>query len=69
MFGGASAGDLMQHATVSLVALGALGVVLRRVLGVFEPRPPAGQAGAAGGPHAAGPACSHCAANKPPQRP
>ena len=46
----------VQHATVSAVALGALAVVLRRVLGVFEKRP-AGQSGAA-----AAPGCSHCAA-------
>jgi hypothetical protein len=55
----ASLGDLVQHVTVTAVALGALGVVLRRVLGVFETRP-----SAAGRPSgsAATPACSHCAA-------
>jgi len=50
----ASIGDLLQHATVTAVALGALGVVLRRVLGVFETRP--------AGPAAPSPGCSHCAA-------
>ena len=37
----ATVNDFVQHAVVSVVALGALGVVLRRVLGVFERRPPA----------------------------
>ena len=49
----ASVGNLLQHATVTAVALGALGVVLRRVLGVFGTRP--------AGPAASAPACSHCA--------
>lgn len=56
----ASVGDLVQHATVTAVALGALGVVLRRVFGVFGKHPaPAAGAGSAGVPGA--PACSHCA--------
>ena len=48
-----------QHLTVSVVALVALGVLLRKVLGFFSTRgtaPPA-----AGAPHTAGPSCSHCA--------
>lgn len=57
----ASVGDLLQHATVTAVALGALGVVLRRVFGVFGRRPaPAAGAGSAG--ISGSPACSHCAA-------
>lgn len=42
---------VLQHLTVSLVALGAAGVVARKVLGVFQkPRTPSG------GAHA----CDHC---------
>jgi hypothetical protein len=44
---------MLQHATVTVVAIGALGVVVRRVLGVFERRPV--------GPAAPSPGCSHCA--------
>lgn len=58
-------GDLVQHATVCLVALAALAVIVRRVLGVFETRP-AGR-GSAGGPGAA-PACSHCASGHAAQK-
>ena len=54
----ATVNGFVQHAVVSAVALGALGVVLRRVLGVFERRPPASPAGMAQG----APGCSHCAA-------
>lgn len=50
----AGIGELVQHVTVTAVAIGALGVVLKRVLGVFETRP--------AGPAAPSPACSHCAA-------
>ena len=35
----ATVNGFVQHAVVSAVALGALGVVLRRVLGVFETAP------------------------------
>jgi hypothetical protein len=66
MGGAAPLGELVQHAAVSVVALGALAVVLRRVLGVFESRPAAAP-GSAGTPHAGGPSCSHCAANTTPQ--
>ena len=59
----AGLGNLVQDATVSRVALGALAIVLRRVLGVFETRP-SGSPAPGGGPHAGGPSCSHCAANK-----
>jgi len=52
--------QLAQHVTVGIVALVAFAVVVRRVLGVFER--PGGQASSPGAPHAAGPACSHCAA-------
>ena len=54
----ATLNDVLQHALVSVVALGALAVVLRRVLGAFERRPPASSAGTATG----APGCSHCAA-------
>ncbi len=56
----ASVGDLVQHATVSVVALGALGVVLRRVFGVFGTRPAPRRVRATG--MSRHPACSHCAA-------
>ena len=59
-------GPFVQDVAVSLVAIGALAVVLRRVLGVFETRSTSPSAPA--GPHTAGPSCSHCAANKTPQR-
>lgn len=45
-----AAGELIQHATVFVVALGALAVVLRKVLGVFDRRPAAQK-----------PACGTCA--------
>ena len=45
----ATVNGFVQHAVVSVVALGALGVVLRRVLGVFERRPPASSAGIGAG--------------------
>ncbi len=51
--------ELVQHATVFVIALAAAVIVLRKVLGVFERRP-ANQT--TGGAHSAGPACSHCAA-------
>ena len=54
----ATLNDAVQHALVSVVALGALAVVLRRVLGAFERRPPSSSAGTAPG----APGCSHCAA-------
>jgi hypothetical protein len=56
----ASVNEIVQHAVVSAIALGAVGVVLRRVLGVFDTRPanPPG----AGGARQATPGCSHCAA-------
>jgi len=54
----------VQHAVVSAVALGALAVVLRRVFGVFERRPPVSSPGAT---HAA-PGCSHCAAGAAAQK-
>jgi hypothetical protein len=66
MVGAAPLNELVQHAAVSLVALGALAVVLRRVLGVFESRPAASPS-STGTPHAGGPSCSHCAANTTPQ--
>jgi hypothetical protein len=50
--------DLVQHAVVSIVALGALGVVLRRVLGVFDRRPSTTPGATTQG----APGCSHCAA-------
>ncbi|MBA2356071.1 MAG: hypothetical protein H0V80_15575 [Acidobacteria bacterium] len=50
---GVSTSELIQHAIVGLVALWALTVVLRKVLGVFEKRP-ASQA----------PACGNCAAGQ-----
>ena len=53
----ATMNGFVQHAVVSAVALGALAVVLRRVLGVFERRPPASSAGTA----QAAPGCRHCA--------
>lgn len=62
----ASMGQLLQHVAVTLVALGALVVVARRVLGVFESRP-AGSHPAPGTP-GTGPACSHCAAGAAAQR-
>lgn len=62
----ATIGELVQHALVTLVALGAAGVVLRRVLGVFER--PASQSSSPGAPHATGPACSHCAAGNAAQK-
>ena len=51
--------ELWQHALVTLVAVLALGIVLKRVVGVFESRPPGGPArpGAAAGASA----CAHCA--------
>ncbi len=52
----ATVNELVQHAVVSVVALAALAMVLRRVLGVFETRPSQGSGTAH---HAAG--CSHCA--------
>ncbi len=51
-------GDIVQHVVVSAVALGALVVVLRRVLGVFETRP-VSQRGP-GQATGAAPACGHC---------
>lgn len=43
---------ILQHVTVSLVAVGAAGIVLRKVLGVFEkPRTPSAPT-----------TCSHCSA-------
>lgn len=57
-------GEVVQHAIVALVAMGAVAVVLRRVLGVFEPRPATPTA--AGGTPAGGPGCSHCAAKTAP---
>ncbi len=51
----ATMSDIVQHAVVSVVALGALAMVLRRVLGVFETRPTSGSGGAH---HPSG--CSHC---------
>jgi hypothetical protein len=54
----------VQDAVVSAVALGALAVVLRRVLGVFERRPPVSSPGAAHG----APGCSHCAAGAAAQK-
>lgn len=46
---------ILQHVTVSLVAVGAAGIVLRKVLGVFEkPRTPSAAA-----------TCSHCSAQNP----
>jgi hypothetical protein len=64
MGGAAPLGELVQHAAVSVVALGALAVVLRRVLGVFESRPAAAP-GSAGTPHASGPSCSHGRTGRP----
>ena len=54
----ATINDVVQHVLVSAVALGALGVVLRRLLGTFERQPPASSGGIAQG----APGCSHCAA-------
>ena len=61
----ASLNEIVQHAVVSVVALGAVAVVLRRVVGVFETR--------TGNPPGAGtgqptPGCSHCAAGTAAQR-
>lgn len=50
-------GELVQHAIVSLVALGALGVVIRKVRGVFETRPPSQP-----------PGCGTCAAGHAAQK-
>ena len=60
----ATVNGFVQHAVVSAVALGALAVVLRRVLGVFERRPPASSPGVA----QAAPGCSHCAAGNAAQK-
>ena len=60
----ATVNGFVQHAVVSVVALGALGVVLRRVLGVFERRRPASSPGMTHG--ASG--CSHCAAGSAAQK-
>ena len=46
-------GEVVQHVLVTLVAVAALAVVLRKVLGGFDKR----QASAPGG---AAPTCSHC---------
>jgi hypothetical protein len=54
----------VQHAVVSAVALGALAVVLRRVFGVFDRRPPASSPGMS----QVAPGCSHCAAGAAAQR-
>jgi hypothetical protein len=60
----ATMNGFVQHAVVSAIALGALAVVLRRVLGVFERRPPAPTPG---GTQQA-PGCSHCAAGAAAQK-
>ena len=62
----ASVNEIVQHAVVSAVALGAVAVVLRRVLGVFETRQanPPGSSGAG----QVAPGCSHCAAGSAAQR-
>lgn len=52
----ATMSEIVQHAVVSVVALAALAMVLRRVLGVFETRPTSGSGVAH---HPSG--CSHCA--------
>ncbi len=62
----ATMGQLLQHVVVTLVALGAVVVVARRVLGVFESRPAGSHPGQ--GTPGAGPACSHCAAGAAAQR-
>lgn len=49
-------GELIQHALVTVVAFGALAIVLRKVLGVFDKRPAAG----APTPGRPAPTCSHC---------
>ena len=62
----ASVNELVQHAVVSAVALGAVAVVLRRVLGVFETRP--GNPPGTGGAGQPAPGCSHCAAGTAAQK-
>lgn len=56
----ATLNEIVQHLTVSAVALAACVVVLRRVLGVFERRPTTPTEGP--GLANATPACGHCAA-------
>jgi hypothetical protein len=58
-------GELIQHALVTVVAFGALAIVLRKVLGVFDKRP-AASGPAAGGPT---PTCSHCPTGHTPAAP
>jgi hypothetical protein len=48
-------GELIQHALVTIVAFGALAVVLRKVLGVFDKRQASTPA-----PGRPSPTCSHC---------
>jgi hypothetical protein len=60
----ATMNDFLQHAVVTAVALGALTVVLRRVLGVFERRPPTSAPASTQG----APGCSHCAAGSAAQK-
>ena len=55
-------GELAQHVAVFLVALGALVVLVRRVAGVFEARPPSHPAANGAPLHTGGTACNHCAA-------
>ena len=60
----ASFADSVQHVIVTLVAFGALAIVLRKVLGVFGGSPTASPttAGGSGQPSSSAPACGHCAA-------
>jgi hypothetical protein len=51
-----TAGEIVQHAVVTLVAIAALFVVLRKVLGVFDKR----QAASPTAPAGPSPTCSHC---------
>ena len=56
--------DSVQHLIVTLVALGALAIVLRKVLGVFGGGAIVSSTTASGSgkPSSAAPACGHCAA-------
>jgi len=54
--------DSAQHVIVTLVALGALAIVLRKVLGVFGGASTSTAAPGTARPPSAAPNCGHCAA-------
>ena len=62
MPGGISFAEAWQHVIVTIVALGALAIVLRKVIGVFGGASPSAPASGPTGASSAAPNCGHCAA-------